>query len=119
MQSVRNRYTAPAVVGVYVSVFMAITPVRACDNDPRYTPVNVASIRGGFVFRKTLSLTLPMPMLINYSLTNVRRLQLHALLRSLIHPKRPAPNSIEFARVHHAKSQIKMFSHQKITISRF
>ncbi|KYN18280.1 hypothetical protein ALC57_09387 [Trachymyrmex cornetzi] len=26
--------------------------------------------RGGFVFRKTLSLVLPMPMLINYSLTN-------------------------------------------------
>lgn len=89
-RSVRKRYTQRSgrMVGVYVSVFMAITPLGARDNDPRYTPVNVASIRGGFVFRKTLSLALPMPMLINYGLTNVRRLQLHALLRSLIHPRR-------------------------------
>ncbi|KYM92325.1 hypothetical protein ALC53_00780 [Atta colombica] len=47
---------------------MAITPGSAITI--RDIPRNVASICGGFVFRKTLSLVLPMPMLINYSLTN-------------------------------------------------
>ncbi|KYQ60270.1 hypothetical protein ALC60_00678 [Trachymyrmex zeteki] len=82
---------------------MAITPGSARDNDPRYTSKRrVASIRGGFVFRKTLSFVLPMPMLINYSLTNAapprdyrgRFKGLRAIqTRSTLHPQTASPST--------------------------
>jgi len=95
LKSIYNRQWS-----VYVSVFMAITPGSARAITIRDIPLNVASIRGGFVFRKTLSLVLPMPMLINYSLTNAAPPQDCNYRRYCVHSfysRRPMSNSIAFS----------------------